>query len=196
MATTNNVYKIIILSCSLVIGLISCENSEKQIDQLAIAKNYYKALDNSDDSGITHLLTDSLLTKETEYDYEQTFTLKEYVEWLKWDAAFDPNYEILEIAREGETVKAKISKIDKRISFLHEAPIVTNQVIRFENDKIISIETTQYVVFNDSLFIKNRDDLVSWVDENHPELNGFLYDQTEAGGMKYLKAIELYQSKK
>ena len=196
MTRAKNVYKIIVLSCLLVIGLISCENSEKQIDQLAIAKNYYKALDNSDDSGITHLLTDSLLTKETEYDYEQTFTLKEYVEWLKWDAAFDPNYEILEIAREGETVKAKISKIDKRISFLHEAPIVTNQVIRFENDKIISIETTQYVVFNDSLFIKNRDDLVSWVDENHPELNGFLYDQTEAGGMKYLKAIELYQSKK
>ncbi|KAA3624206.1 MAG: hypothetical protein DWQ02_23375 [Bacteroidetes bacterium] len=173
---------------------MSCDNSEKKVDQLAIANDYYKALDNSDDSLMTQLLTDSLLTKETEYDYEQTFKLKEYIEWMKWDAVFDPNYEILQIFQEGEVVKAKISKIDKRILFLHEEPIVTNQILRFNNDKIVSIETTKYVFFNDSLFIKNRDTLVSWVDKNHPELNGFLHDQTEAGGMKYLKAIELYKS--
>ena len=188
--------KIIFLSFFLAIGLISCNNSEKTIDKLEIAKDYYKALDNADDSAITLLLTDSLLTKETEYDYEQTFSLKEYVEWMKWDAVFDPTYEILQIAREDEIVKAKISKIDSRILFLHEEPIITNQVIRFDNDKIISIETTQYVDFKDSIFVQNRDQLVSWIEKNHPELDGFLYDQTEAGGMKYLKAIELYKNKK
>lgn len=166
------------------------------MDTLAIAKKYYKALDTSDYSEITLLLTDSLVTKETEYDYEQTFSLKEYVEWLSWDAVFDPTYEILQIEREDEIIKAKISKIDKRILFLHEEPIVTNQVIRFHNDKIISIETTEYVGFNDSIFVKNRDGLVSWIDENHPEMNGFIHDQTETGGIKYLKAMELYKNKK
>tara|TARA_R110000868_G_scaffold220806_1_gene472219 strand:- start:1896 stop:2198 length:303 start_codon:yes stop_codon:yes gene_type:complete len=97
---------------------------------------------------------------------------------------------------EDEIVKAKISKIDKRLSFLHHEPIVTNQVIRFDKDKIISIETTEYVIFNDSTFVKNRDGLVNWIDENHPELNGFIHDQTENGGLKYLKAIELYRNKK
>ncbi|MGS2740889.1 hypothetical protein [Sinomicrobium sp. M5D2P17] len=187
--------KIIVLTLLLTVGLISCKNSGKETDKLDIAKQYYKVLDNSDDAGITSLLTDSLLTKESEYDYEQTFSLKEYIEWLKWDSVFDPTYEILEIEQENEIVKAKISKIDKRILFLHEEPIVSNQVIRFDKNKIISVETT-YVIFNDTTFLKNRDGFLNWIDENHPDLNGFIHDQTEAGAIKYLKAIELYKNRK
>ena len=180
----------------VTIGIISCKNSDKEIDKLEIAKNYYDILDKSNSSGIKSLLTDSLLTKETEYDYEQTFSKKEYVEWIKWDSVFQPTYKILEIGQENGTVKAKISKTDIRISFLHKEPIVTDQVIRFDKDKITSIETIKYVIFNDSVFVKNRDGLVNWIDKNHPELNGFIYDQTKTGGMKYLKAIELYENKK
>ncbi len=188
--------KIITLLSLFIIGFVSCKNPEKETDRLGIAKNYYEALDKSNVSGIESLLTDSLLTKETEYDYEQTFLKNEYIEWLKWDSVFDPTYKILEIQQENEIVKAQISKTDKRISFLHKEPIVTNQIIRFENDKIASIETTKYVVFNDSIFVKTRDGLVNWIDKNHPELNGFIHDQTKSGGLKYLKAIELYENKK
>ena len=188
--------RIVVLLFLLAIGFISCKNSEKEIDKLGIAEKYYEILDKSNISGIETLLSDSLLTKETEYDYEQTFSKKEYVEWLKWDSVFDPTYKILEIEQENGNVKAKISKTDKRISFLHKEPIVTHQVIRFDNDKISSIETTKYVVFNDSTFVKTRDGLLNWIDKNHPELNGFIHDQTKAGGMKYLKAIELYENKK
>ncbi|PXX26502.1 hypothetical protein [Arenibacter sp. ARW7G5Y1] len=185
----------VILSLLLIIGFISCKTSEREINRLEIAKNYYKALNSSDNLKMALLLTDSLVTKETEYNYEQTFSVEEFMEWLKWDAVFSPTYEILQMEQKDTIVKAKISKIDKRISFLHLVPIVTNQVIRFDNDKIISIETTEYIVFNDSTFVKNRDNIVSWIDENHPELNGFLHDQTETGGLKYLKAIELYKNK-
>jgi len=108
--------KTIILLLLLTIGFISCKNSEKEIDELVIAKKYYEILDKSNVSGIEILLTDSLLTKETEYDYEQKFSKKEYVEWLKWDSVFEPTYEILEIEQENGIVKAKISKMDKRIS--------------------------------------------------------------------------------
>ncbi len=185
----------LILSLLLIIGFISCKTSEREINRLEIAKNYYKALNSSDNLKMALLLTDSLVTKETEYNYEQTFSVEEFMEWLKWDAVFSPTYEILQMEQKDTIVKAKISKIDKRISFLHLVPIVTNQVIRFDNDKIISIETTEYIVFNDSTFVKNRDNIVSWIDENYPELNGFLHDQTETGGLKYLKAIELYKNK-
>ncbi|MEG3658987.1 hypothetical protein V5097_16365 [Arenibacter palladensis] len=188
--------KTVILTLLLLIGFICCKNSGKEFDKLKIAEKYYRALNNSDNTEIGLLLTDSLVTKETEYNYEQTFSLEEYMEWLKWDAVFDPTYEILQIEQEDEIVKALISKIDKRISFLHQEPIVTTQVIRFDNDKIISIETTEYVIFNDSIFVKNREGLLNWIDENHPELNGFIHDQTETGGLKYLKAIELYKNKK
>ena len=186
--------KIIILLLLLTFGFTSCKNSEQEIDKLKIANQYYNTLDNSDHSVLAHLLTDSLLTKETEYDYEQTFSLKEYIEWMKWDSVFDPTYKTLEIEQENGIVKAKISKIDKRISFLHEEPIVTSEIIRFDKNKIKSIERTN-VIFNDSVFVKNRTEFLSWIDKNHPELNGFIHDQTKNGGMKYLKAIELYKNK-
>nr|WP_298794207.1 hypothetical protein [uncultured Allomuricauda sp.] len=187
--------KIVLLLLLFVIGFTSCKNYEEEIDELKIAKRYYEALDTSDTSKIASLLTDSLHTKETEYDYEQIFTKKEYVEWLKWDAIFEPTYEVLQIEQEEEVVKAKVSKVDKRVLFLHEGPIVTNQVIRFDANKIISIETTKYEVFNDSIFSKNRGELLSWVDENHPDLKGFIYDQTEAGAQKYMEIIRLYQNR-
>lgn len=188
--------KIIILSLLLTIAFISCKNSDKEIDKLEIAKQYYKALDTSDTTAIALLLTDILLTKETQYKYEQTFSQKEYVEWVKWDAVFDPTYKILQIEQEDGIVKAKISKIDKRIAFLHQEPIVTNQIILFQGDKISSIETTDYVVFNDASFVKNREALLSWIAENHPEMNKFIHDQTEVGGKNYLEAIELYKNRK
>ncbi len=186
--------KIIVL-LFLTIGFISCKNSEKEIDKLKIAKQYYKVLDNSDDTKITTLLTDSLLTRESQYDYEQTFSLNEYIEWLKWDSAFEPTYDILQIEQENETVKVKVSKTDKRILFLHEEPIVSYQVLRFNKDKIVSVETTEYIIFNDSTFVKNRTKFLDWINKNHPNLNGFIHVQTKSGATKYLEAIELYKNR-
>ena len=182
-----------VLFSLLIIGIISCTNLEKSAKRIEIAKQYYRMLDQSDQSSIATIIADSLLTKETEFDYQQTFSLKEYIDWLEWDSMFEPKYEILELEQRDEIISAKISKIDKRILFLHGEPIVSNQVIRFDKDKIASIETIKYLVFKDSIFVKNRDEFVTWVNENHPELDGFLHDQTKVGGMKYLKAMEYYE---
>ena len=178
----------------IVIGILGCRDSEKAISKLEIAEKYYDALKTSDEALMRSLLMDSLLTKETEYDYEYTFSHEGYIEWLKWDALFNPEYKILDMTEEDDLVKARISKVDERITFLHEAPIVTEHLIRFDKDKISAVETTKYVVFDDSLFVSNRGKLLSWIDKFHPELDGFIFDQTEAGGRKYLKALELYKN--
>lgn len=190
----NKTYMYRIVLFIFLMGMIgvSCKPSEKEIDQLDIAKQYYKALDDSDHAVIATLLTDSLLTRETEYDYEQIFSLDQYEEWVKWDAVFEPNYKILSIEQEDGKVKATVSKNDTRIQFLHEGPIITDQVFRFKDNKITSIETTKYVVFNDSLFVENRERFLGWMEKNHPDMNDFIYDQTPEGGLKYLKALELY----
>ena len=188
--------KTITLLLLFVVGISSCKTAEKEFDKLEIAKQYYKALDNSDSAAMKILLTDSLITKETDYDYRQTFSKKEYTEgWLKWDSVFNPTYKILEIKQENDIVKAKISKMDKRINLLHEKPTVWSSIIRFDSDKILSIERTN-VTFNDKTWEGNRTKLLNWIDENHPELNGFLNGQTQSVGMQYLKAIELYTKKK
>ncbi len=192
--------KIIALLVFFTIGFVSCKSYEKEknkeMSKLEIAKQYYKALDNSDGTILKTILTDSLFTKETDYDYEQTFLRDIYIEeWLKWDSVFNPKYKTLVITQENEIVKAKITKNDKRINFLHKEPTVWTAVIRFHNDKISSIERTN-VVFNEKVWGENRTKLLSWIEENHPELNGFINDQTKSGGIKFLKAMELYENKK
>ncbi|EZH72343.1 hypothetical protein ATO12_23100 [Aquimarina atlantica] len=187
--------KIIVVLFLVTIGFLSCKNTENETNKIEIARHYYKALDNSDGSLMKTLLTDSLLTKIPEYDYRQDYSKKEYLEkWLKWDSVFDPTYKILEIKQENGIVKAKISKIDKRIFFLQQKPFITNEILKFQNDKIIAIET-EYVYFNEKVWGENLNTLLTWIAENHPELNGFLHDQTKSGGIKYLKAIELYNKK-
>jgi hypothetical protein len=183
-----------IMLLMFLVGLTGCVDTKPQIDKLQIAKQYYQALDQSDGSTMRGLLTDSLVTAIPAYDYEQVFLSDDYIgNWLKWDSVFEPTYEILEIDLVNGSVKATISKRDKRILFLLEEPFQTIETLRFRNNQIARVET-EYVNFKEALWEKNKNELLEWITVNHPELDGFIYDQTESGGMKFLKAIELYQS--
>ncbi|GGG53786.1 hypothetical protein GCM10011414_24340 [Croceivirga lutea] len=185
--------------CFLVfLGIVffySCNPIDKHASNIALAKAYYDALDNSDIPKLSTMLTDSLVTKETEFNYKQTFTKSEYLQWMQWDSVFNPTYKIIALDTLANGVEVKVSKIDSRISFLHKEPIITTNIIHIKNKKIVAVETTGYEVFNDSTFVKNRDELVNWTNENHPELEGFLYEQTKEGGLKYKKAIDFFTSK-
>src|SRR5690606_10902839 len=119
-------------------------------------KRYYNVLDNSDCFKIGALISDSILVRDG--DYIQKFSQNDYVQWLKWDSVFDPTYKILQIEQENGIVKAEISKMDKRIMFLHREPIVTTEIIRFNGNKIVSVER-ESVIFNETTFLKNRNDL-------------------------------------
>ena len=185
--------KIIVFLFLLTIGFVSCKHAEKETEKIEIAKNFYAAIDNSNPSKTTELITENFTTKDD--GFEQKYSGNEYAEWIKWDSIFQPTYEIIKIEQKNGTVSAKISKIDKRISFLHQEPIITNEIIQFENNKITNINRVS-ASFNVERFVKRRDELVSWIAENHPELNGFLNDQTITGGKKYMKAIELYRNRK
>ena len=176
---------------SLLFILIVFFSCKERISKIELVKKYYETLNNSDFSNVSSLLSDSILSKEVKY--KMMFSHEDYLELLKWDSTFKPEYKVINISEEDEIIKTKISQKDKRILFLNEEPIITNQVIRFKNGKILNIEIVDYIVFNDSIFIRNRTKLINWIDINHPELKGFLHDQTKKGGLKYLKAIEFYQ---
>lgn len=188
--------KIVVFTLFMAIVLLSCKPSEKRIDKLKIAKEYYKALNVSNSSIMANLLGDSLIIIESEANYRETFSKKGYLMWVKWDSVFRPTYKVLEMEQENEIIKATISKIDKRISFLHKEPIVWNEILRFNDNKINRVERTNYKVFNAPKFVKNRDSLVNWIKENYLELDGFINEQTASGGIKYLKAMALYNAQK
>lgn len=179
-----------------MIGLLSCNPSKNEILKLDIANQYYIYLNSSDENGMRSIIGDSITIREKEDNYEEVFSKDGYINWLKWDSVFDPTYKILEIEQVDKTVKSKLSKIDNRISFLHEEPMVWSEIIQFGNDKIVKIERVKYEVFDVPKFLRNRKALVSWVKENQPELDGFINNQTADGGLMYLEAIDLYKKRK
>ena len=181
------------LSCLLAFSFFACKNPNTEKEPIAVVEAYYAMLDKSDYSQIPVLLADSLQTQEGEHT--SSYSHEDYEELLKWDAVFEPTYEVVDIVKEGNgTVKATVSKSDTRIQFLHEKPFITDNFITVEDGKITKVRTA-YVDFDDATFGDNRTRILTYIDENHPELNGFLTDQTEAGGKKYLKAISLYRDK-
>jgi len=175
----------------VTLGLMSCKDTKKETDKIEIAKAFYGTRNSGDYSSIPSLLADSIITKEL--DYTMAYSQTDYIAFMKWDAVFEPEYNFTEMKEENGTVRAQVSKMDRRIRFLHEQPTIYQEVIRFKEDKISHLEIEDYIFFDDTVFSKNRAKLVHWIEENHPELNGFLHDQTEQGALNYLKAIALYE---
>ena len=184
--------KIILILSIAVIGS-SFQQSNKEVNKIEIAEKYINALNESDYDGIIGLFKDSIRMKELVYS--SVFSKDEYYSLFQWDSTFYPSYKILGIKKENDAVRMTVSKECPRILFLNEEPNVTDEIIRFEDGKIKSIETIKYIVFNEKVWEKNKANLVEWVETHHPGLNGFLYDQTKKGAMKYLQAIRLYQSR-
>ena len=182
-----------LLPIALVIFVLSISCTQKQsFDGIAATKTYFVALNESDYDKVTSLFLDSIRMREG--IYTSVFSKQAYKHMFQWDSTFHPTYAIQEIEQSGDTVLMQVSKTCTRIHFLHEESTVTKERVVFQNGKIFSIEIVDFVVFNDERWATNRANLVSFVEANHPELNGFLHDQTKAGAIKYLKAIELYQS--
>lgn len=173
-------------------GILSCSTFEKHPGKLQVARKYYHALDQSNYLQIKDLISDSITTKEV--NYERILTRSQFHEFMKWDSIFEPTYKVLKLDQVDGLITATVSKLDKRILFLHKAPIITQEVLRFTEGRIASVEITDYISFDDKIFAEKRDSLLTWVDEHHPELNGFIQDQTEFGAKNYLKAIELYNN--
>ena len=179
---------------------VSCKTSgnekNKTFTKLEIASQYYKALDQSDSTKMISLVGDSIVIRENKDNYEERFSRQGYNTWLAWESVFDPTYKILEMKEAKNIVTAKVSKTDKRIFFLTQEPVVWVETLQFDQNRIVKVNRIEYEVFDIDKFVKNRDSLVQWIDKHHKELSGFLYPQTKSTGIKYLKAIELYNKEK
>lgn len=187
-------FKKVIAPLLLMVIFLSCGGNSKQVDKIAIAENYIQALNTSDFEQLVGLFQDSIRFNEMEYI--RTFNKEGYRDLFQWDSVFNPKYEILEIKEKGGNLHLTISKECERIRFLHESPFLSSEIINIKDGKIHSIAIVDYVDFNDSLWSTKRARLVEWTKKNHPELDGFLYDQTKEGAIKFKKAIQLYEQRK
>ena len=183
----------IIQTLFLLIMLCSCGSNQKETDKVEMVKTYVQALNDFDYPSIISLFYDSVRMKEIVYD--MSYSKADYYHLFQWDSIFQPQYEILKIQEMTDgTIDLEISKKGPRILFLNEKPTVTHEVISFKNDKIHSVHIRDYLVFDDQTWEAKRQKLLDFIDQHHPELNGFIYDQTKQGALNYLKALELYRA--
>lgn len=185
--------RICLLLIFIVSVLTSCNSKIQESEEKKLIKAYYASLNNFELEAIADYFYDSVRMRENDYLYlasKDSFYLK-----LQWDSVFRPKYGVLEIEEVDNDLIVEVSKSDPRILFLNEEPTVYRERFTFKNGLIYSSETREFVVFNWDLWDENRSKLVNWIKANHPELDGFLYDQTKQGAINYLKALKLYSAR-
>lgn len=182
----------LVLVLSAVI-LWSCTKSNNEDRSVSLVQEYYAALNEANFDKVTSLILDSI--RVTEEGFTTVISKSDYHHWLEWDSVFRPEYKILKISVDTGLVRITISKQCTRTLFLNGEPVVSREVIYIKKGKIWKTEVEAYDIFHFDEWNKKKEEMVAWVDRNHPELNGFIYDQTKIGALNYLKVIDLYSQR-
>ena len=177
-----------------VIAFLSCTQPSDSFRPGDLVNDYYESLNEGDVAKTLKLVSDTLINIQG--PDTAIYTSGSYRKWLAWDRSFKPSYKIVSSEKiDDNTILLTIEKQDVRIQFLNEEPTVYREKYYFKNGKLDRIVSQEYLVFNDSIWITKRGLLTSFIEENHPELSGFIFDQTAAGAQKYLDAIKYYEQK-
>lgn len=180
-----------LLLLSILILCIGC--AEKKNIETEQITAYYEGFANSDYSQVKSTLSDSLISIAG--DYTMRYSRESFYEKFKWDSVFKPQYKLLSIENKGEHTIATVTMNSPKLEFLQNNPMTCRYRIYFKKGKIARIVDQDCPTANWEVWAKQVDTLVAWVADNHPELNGFIYDLTEQGALNYMRAIALYENK-
>ncbi|AXT57772.1 hypothetical protein D1815_19175 [Aquimarina sp. AD1] len=176
---------------SLILFICICSlNGCTRNDNAQLVKDYYNQLNQSNYSELSEFIGDSITISEG--DYNMNYSTNDYYQFFQWDSVFNPKYEILAIKEIDNKVEISICKTCTRIEFLNQKPLISTEIIEIKNQKISKIKNIE-MDSDFKLWNIKRGQMVTWIKKNHPELDGFIYDQTKIGAQNYLKAITLYK---
>ncbi len=176
----------------LLYFLVGC-NDQKLTYQETVTQ-YYNARDAANYNEIKTYINDSITIVSG--DYIMPYNHDSFYENFKWDSIFKPSYKIIDLEEKNNQIIASVSQRCIRNDFLKNNPLTCSYKISFISRKISKIEELKCKDVDWITWAKERDSLVSWINKNHPELEGFIHDMTMSGAMNYLKAIELYETDK
>ena len=151
---------------------------------------YYTAFDSGNYNTIKTIAHDTLTLISG--DYTTPYTPESFYEFFKWDSVFKPSYEIIALETKNENVIATVSQDNIRNAFLKNNPLKFKVQVSFAADKISKLEELDYIDVNWNVWNQEKEALVRWIKNNHPDLDGFVEDMTLTGAKDYIKAIELY----
>ncbi|HAA16322.1 MAG TPA: hypothetical protein DCE41_33315, partial [Cytophagales bacterium] len=157
-------------SCLIVLCIVLTSNCspEKEASHTQVIEAYFNALNHADFGAVADQLADTVVFGEGEY--LTTYSLAEYQIWWQWDSVFQPEYTLLDVKEVGETVEAKFAKQDVRIRYLHQDPVINLVRYSFKEGKLHRSVILSYEGFDDERWRANREVLVNWAAEHHPEL--------------------------
>ncbi len=177
------------LIISLLCFLTAC--TERPLSQKEQVMAYYRARDAGDYKELKTVVDDSITIVSG--DYVMPYSLTGFYEQFKWDSIFKPSYEIAMLEEKGNHIIADVTLNSVRNTFLKNSGMTCRYKISFNSGKISKIEELECEGVDWSVWQKERDSLVGWVNKNHPELAGFLTDMTMNGAQKYMKAMVLFE---
>ncbi len=171
--------------------LIGCSDQKLTPGETVI--RYYAARDALNFNETEKLLSDSITI--TEGDYVMSYNTDNFYEVFKWDSLFQPSYKIVELEENKNHIVVTVFLNSIRLNFLNHGPMTCQYKITFRDEKIAKFESLDCTDVDWNTWQKNRDHLVRWTHDNHPELGGFIHDMTANGARNYLHAIEHYNAK-
>ena len=186
------VYLLLIIF-GLIPILFSCSSKQNNVEREQLVRDYFHGFSTGNYNLISNSTCDSIKISEKGYVIVQA--RNDFYRHFQWDSVFKPKYKILDLKVGDSTAVGVISKSCKRIQFLQDSALICNISIFFDESKISEIQTTEYVFLDTLKWQPRRDNLISLVDKNHPELSGFICDISVKGAQNYIKAIDLAKGK-
>lgn len=175
----------------LLFCLIACRENQPSPKQTVT--KYYQARNVGDFKVIRECINDSITI--TEGDYVMPYNSQSFYEVYKWDSIFQPSYKIVSLEEKEGEVLASVTLNSLRNEFLKNSFMTCNFKFSFREQRISKIMVMDCVDADWTVWEKERDSLVHWIDKNHPKLNGFIHDMSMKGAMNYLEAIALFEAR-
>ncbi|MCM4162766.1 MULTISPECIES: hypothetical protein [unclassified Arenibacter] len=176
----------------LLYFLTGCK--EQKLSHKETVSRYYNAFDSGDYNEIKATINDSVTMISG--DYVIPYNHDSFYDFFKWDSIFKPSYKIVELDEKNNDIIVTIAQDNVRNEFLKNNPLVFKVKVSFTLEKISKLEELEYIDVNWEVWNQEKDSLVSWIKNNHHDLDGLVEDMTKKGSKDYLKAIELYASNK
>ncbi|MCW3807847.1 subclass B1 metallo-beta-lactamase [Plebeiibacterium marinum] len=184
------------LKITCIIAVISfCITAQlpAQILPNEVIDAYFKAFNNASFEELTKITTNDITI--TEGDFVLCRSVDQLKTVFQWDSVFIPEYKILDFNQNGAVYDVVVSKMDDRVRFLHDIPLVSNIQFTIEEGKIKKQTIGTYSCFDMDTWRGRLKGLVSWIQQNHPDLNGFERDISPKGAINFIKSIRLYSNR-
>lgn len=184
--------RISIFVLSFLCLTVGC-NTYKMSPQETVTQ-YYQARDAGDFKKLMSCVADSITIIEG--DYIMPYNHDEFNEVFRWDSIFQPSYEIVSMEESGNQIIASVAISSLRNNFLKNKRMTCKYRLSFISQKINKVQSLDCTEVDWKAWQMQVDSLVDWIDEMHPELNGFIHDMSMNGAINYMKAIDYYQIEK